>query len=172
VSSLDRLTAGRDVPAEIHVLVEIPKGSQNKYEYDEDLGMLRLDRVLYSPMVYPGDYGFVPKTRSSDGDPLDALVLVTYPTYPGTLVTARPVGVLEMVDGGVEDDKVLCVPVGDPRFDRTRDIGDIDAHHQDEIAHFFTVYKQLEGKKVEVIGWRDAAEAHRIIREAVVRYAA
>lgn len=168
--SLNTLPAGPDVPNLIHVVVEIPKGSQNKYEFDKELGVLRLDRVLYSPMVYPGDYGFMPQTLSTDGDPLDILVLVTYPTYPGTLLVARPVGVLQMIDGDERDDKILCVPQGDPRFDRTHDIGDIDAHHQDEIAHFFTVYKHLEGKKVEVIGWKDAAEARRIVTEAVARH--
>lgn len=170
MNAFDTISPGRKVPEDIHVIVEIPKGSQNKYEIDKEHGVLRLDRVLFSPIYYPGDYGYVPQTLSTDGDPLDALVLVTYPTLPLTLIDARPIGVLEMIDGGAQDDKILCVPMHDVRFDRVLSLEDIDEHSLNEIAHFFTVYKQLEGKKVEVIGWRGREEAHRIIAESIARY--
>lgn len=167
---IDHITPGTDVPNRINVFVEIPKGSQNKYEFDKELGVIRLDRVLFSSTVYPGDYGFVPQTLALDGDPLDALVFVTNPTMPGVLIEARPIGVLEMVDHGEEDDKLLCVPVNDPRFSHINDINDIEQPFLDEIAHFFQVYKQLEGKTVEICGWHDAAAAKEIITACVERY--
>ena len=168
--SLDSLPAGKNVPDTVHVIVEIPKGSQNKYEYDHELQVLRLDRVLFSPMIYPGDYGFVPSTLGLDGDPLDALVFVTNATYPGTLIEARPIGVLEIVDQGQVDDKILCVPVHDVRFNNMKDINDVEMPFLNEIAHFFTVYKELEGKKMEVLGWKDAATAKEVILRAVKAY--
>ncbi len=168
--SLNQIPSGPNVPDVINVFVEIPKGSQNKYEYDKELNVLRLDRVLFSSTVYPGDYGFVPQTLGLDGDPLDALVFVTNPTYPGTLIEARPIGVMEMVDEGEVDDKILCVPVSDIRFANMKDIGDVDQPFLNEIAHFFAVYKELEGKKVEVRGWKDAAAAKAIINRSVEAY--
>jgi inorganic pyrophosphatase len=152
--------------------VEIPKGSQNKYEFDHETGMLKLDRVLFSPLHYPGDYGFVPDTLAKDGDPLDALVLVTYPTYPGTLIEARPIGMLEMLDGGAVDDKILCVPVSDIRFADHHDIGDVHEPIRNEIAHFFEVYKHLEGKTVKIGGWKNAAAARKVIQESMQRHSA
>jgi inorganic pyrophosphatase len=172
MSALDSLPPGRNPPDDIRVIVEIPKGSQNKYEIDKESGLLRLDRVLFSPIYYPGDYGFVPRTLSTDGDPLDALVLVTYPTLPLTLIDARPIGLLDMVDGGEHDAKLLCVPVHDVRFDRIRDLSDMDEPTLNEIAHFFEVYKQLEKKKVDVKGWKGKDEAHRVIRESIARFGA
>lgn len=168
--SMEHISPGPNVPDQIHVLVEIPKGSQNKYEFDKEYGVLKLDRVLFSPMVYPCEYGYVPQTLALDGDPLDALVLVTNPTMPGTLIESRPVGVLEMVDQGDPDDKILCVPVGDPRFSHMKTISDVPKPLLDEIAHFFAVYKELEGKKVEVKGWHDVAEAKQIIERCVAGY--
>lgn len=162
-----RISPGSDVPHRINVLVEIPKGSQNKYEYDADLHVIKLDRVLYSPLYYPGDYGFIPGTIGPDGDPLDALVLVTYPTYPGTLIESRPVGMLEMIDGGEADDKILCVPIGDVRFDDTKDIHDVPQPMLNEIAHFFMIYKELEGKKVTVEAWKDAQAAKEVIERSI-----
>lgn len=167
---MHRIAPGKNVPEEIHVFVEIPKGSQNKYEWDEELNVLRLDRVLFSPMVYPGDYGFIPQTLGFDNDPLDALVFVTNATYPATIIDARPIGVLEIIDDGEEDDKILCVPVHDVRFNHMNNIDDIEEPFLNEIAHFFTVYKELEGKKVEVKGWKDAAEAKKIIERCVEAY--
>ena len=161
------LTAGPRAPDTVNVFVESPKGSQNKYEYAHELHILRLDRVLFSPLHYPGDYGFIPGTMAEDGDPLDALVMVSFPTYPGTLIEARPIAVLDMVDGGKPDAKILCVPVHDIRFAEDKDMGDLPKPILDEIAHFFTVYKHLEGKVVEIRGWQDAVAAKAIIRKSV-----
>jgi inorganic pyrophosphatase len=168
--SLQNIPAGPQVPDIINVFVEIPKGSQNKYEFDKELNVLRLDRVLFSSMMYPGDYGYVPSTLGLDGDPLDALVLVTSPTYPTTLIEARPIGVMEMVDTGESDDKILCVPVGDVRFNHVKDIGDVPEATLNEIAHFFRTYKEREGKKVDVRGWKDAAAAKVIIKSSIDAY--
>ena len=161
---------GADIPEIINVVVEIPRGSQNKYEYDKKHNMIKLDRVLFSPFHYPGDYGIVPQTLSEDGDPLDALVLVTNPTYPGILMEARPIGVLRMKDDGVLDDKIVCVSVNDPRYLHTADISDVEDHYRSEIAHFFQVYKELEGKRVEILGWEPAGEAKSVIIESVKNY--
>lgn len=154
----------------LNVIVEIPKGSQNKYEFDKNLGIIRLDRVLFSPLHYPGDYGFVPQTLGEDGDPLDALVLVGIKTFPGCLIEARPIGVMSMLDNGEGDDKILCVPVSDPRMSHIKSITQISKHVLEEIAHFFEVYKQLEGKKVEILGWKDSTVAKKKIKEAIARY--
>ena len=162
--------SGIDIPEIINVIVEIPKGSQNKYEYDKKHNLIKLDRVLYSPFHYPGDYGIVPQTLSEDGDPLDALVLVTNPTFPGILIEARPVGLLRMKDDGKLDDKIICVSTFDPRYLHTTDIDDIEQHHLREMAHFFQVYKDLEGKKVEILGWENSKQAKSVIIEAVKKY--
>jgi len=167
MSHLNAIGPGKKAPEEIHVLVEIPKGSQNKYEVDKELGVVKLDRVLFSPFHYPGDYGYIPQTLGLDGDPVDALVLMTNPTYPGVLITARPIGALEMIDNGESDDKILCVPVDDVRFKHVHDLSDIEEPTLNEIAHFFEVYKQLEKKKVEIIGWKNKAEAHEIIKKGI-----
>lgn len=154
----------------INVLVEIPKGSQNKYEFDKELNVFKLDRVLFSPFHYPGDYGFVPQTLAEDGDPLDALVLVSFRTFTGCLVKARPIGLLRMIDAGKVDDKILCVSDTDPRMEPFKDIKNLNSHLLDEIGHFFKVYKELEGKKVKVIGWKGAKEAKLKIKQAIARY--
>ena len=134
----------------MNVIIEIPKGSQNKYELDKETGVIALDRVLYSAQTYPFDYGFVPQTLWDDGDALDVLVLTTAPLMPGVLVKARPVGILPMVDSGEADEKVIAVPVNDPRFAHIKDIGDVNPHTLKEIAHFFTTYKLLQKKEVTV----------------------
>lgn len=154
----------------INVVVEIPKGSQNKYEYDKKIGAFVLDRVLFSPLHYPGEYGFVPQTLSKDGDPLDALVLVGFRTFPGCIIKARPIGVLHMIDNGESDDKILCVPETDPRFTHYKDAKELSEHVLNEIAHFFKVYKELEGKKVTIKGWKGAIDAKKIIKESIARY--
>lgn len=164
------IETGVDMPEIINVVVEIPKGSMNKYEYDKRHNMIKLDRVLFSPFHYPGDYGIVPQTLSEDGDPLDALVLVTNPTFPGILIEARPIGLLQMKDDGMLDDKVVCVSMNDPRYLHTTDITAIEDHYRSEIAHFFQVYKDLEGKKVEIMGWQSALDAKQIVVEAHKRY--
>lgn len=161
---------GGDIPEIVNVIVEIPKGSQNKYEYDKRHNMMRLDRVLFSPFHYPGDYGIIPQTLSDDGDPLDALVLVTNATYPGILIEARPIGLLRMKDDGALDDKIICVSTNDPRYLHTADISDIEDHYRSEIAHFFQVYKDLEGKKVEILGWESSKEAKSVIVDSVKNY--
>lgn len=164
------LHIGKNVPDIINVIVEIPKGSMNKYEYDKDSNIIKLDRVLFSPLHYPGDYGMIPQTLGEDGDPLDALVLVTNPTYPGVLIEARPIGLLRMNDSGTMDDKILCVPVNDPRYDGLNSINDIESHILKEMSHFFQVYKDLEGKKVEIVGWYDAPYAKDVLIKSMKHY--
>ncbi len=161
---------GIQAPNIINVIVEIPKGSQNKYEYDKTNNVIKLDRVLYSPLHYLGDYGLIPQTLSDDGDPLDVLVLMTNPTYPGILLEARPIALLKMKDTQETDDKILCVPISDPRFASYNDVTDVEEHVLKEISHFFQVYKDLEGKKVLVVGWGTEEEAKRIITDAINSY--
>jgi inorganic pyrophosphatase len=156
---------------EIDVLVEIPQGSRNKYEYDEESGRFRLDRVLYSSVHYPAEYGFVPGTRAPDGDPLDALVLTYEPTFPGCVIPARPIGVLDMRDEKGQDSKILAVPVGDPRFDGINDLRDLSPHWLTEIENFFATYKTLEGTVTEVTGWRDAGAALYVVADCRERKA-
>ena len=146
--------------------IEIPAGSRNKYEYDEEAGGIVLDRRLFTSMSYPADYGFIEGTLGDDGDPLDALVLVGDPTFPGCRIRARPVGVFYMRDEKGEDEKVICVPLRDPAFMRVSDIHDVAAEFRDEIEHFFQVYKQLEEKKTETRGFGNRADAERVIAEA------
>lgn len=154
----------------VNVIIEIPKGSQNKYEIDKKRNVIRLDRVLFSPLHYPGDYGIIPQTLAEDGDPLDALILVTFPNYPGILVEARPIGLLRMRDNGQPDDKVLCVPKRDPRYESVQDINNLEKHILKEIAHFFDAYKELEEKEVKIEGWGGAEEAKDLVKRAVEAY--
>ncbi len=150
----------------VEAVIEIPRGSRNKYEFDHETGHIRLDRVLYSSVHYPTDYGFVPGTCAPDGDPLDVLVFVEEPTFPGCRVWFRPVGVLLMRDEKGIDEKILGVPVADPRFDGIRDITEVQQHWLAEIENFFATYKVLEEKETRVEGWRDAATA----RDTLARY--
>lgn len=154
----------------LNVIIEIPMLSRVKYELDKDTGLIKYDRVLYSPMHYPANYGFVPQTLWDDGDPLDVLVLGAEPLVPGCLVEARPIGVLDMVDGGEGDAKVLAVPAADPRWKNTKDISDLEPHALEEIKHFFTVYKDLQKKKVEVGEWRDAISAKADVIKSIESY--
>ena len=164
------LPLGAKQPEEINVVVEIPEGSRNKYEYDKELDIFRLDRALHSSVYYPGDYGFCPRTLALDGDPLDVIVLVIQPTFPGCLVAARPIGLLEMIDGESEDDKILAVPVGEPAFDEVHNYTQIFPHTLRKISHFFETYKALEGKSTRIGAWRDAAYARRIVAESHERF--
>ena len=164
------LPPGRHVPEEITVVVEIPFGTRNKYELDKNTGLIRLDRVLYSSMQYPGDYGFIPRTLYLDGDPMDVVVLVKEQTFPGCLIDARPLGVLRMKDRGEPDDKVLAVPLNDPYYHEFFDIADIPQHLLKEIEHFFERYKDLEGKRVQILGWEKSDSAMRVIRESIALY--
>jgi inorganic pyrophosphatase len=140
-------------------LVEIPKGSRNKYEYDHDRDVIMLDRFLFSSMVYPTDYGFIPDTLGQDGDPLDAMVLVSEPTFPGCMIAVKAIALFRMEDDKGIDDKVLCVPLTDPAWNTLEKLDDVPNQLRDEIAHFFSVYKDLEQKKVSVDGWYSREEA-------------
>ena len=155
---------------EINVIIEIPRGSQNKYEIDKETGVIALDRVLHTAQTYPFDYGFVPQTHWDDGDALDVVVLTTVPLAPGILVRVRPVGILPMVDGGDKDEKVLAVPVGDPRFADVKNITDVNKHTLKEISHFFTTYKQIQKKEVTVGDWQDKAAAETAFARAIELY--
>src|SRR3984893_16581832 len=149
------LPIGDGAPDEVNAVIEISRGQTNKYEYDKQLHVFRLDRNLYSPVHYPGDYGFIPSTLSDDGDPLDVLVLVDAPSFTSCVMTVRPIGLLEMLDQGLGDEKVLCVGKNNPRYKDVWNYSEIYPHMLREITHFFSIYKDLEGKRVEVKGWRD-----------------
>lgn len=149
----------------VEVFVEVPMGSRNKYEYDHDRGQFILDRMLFSAVRYPGDYGYIPGTLAEDGDELDALVILGEPTFPGCLIHGRVVGMLDMSDDKGPDEKVLTVPDHDPRWQHIQGLADVPEHVLDEIAHFFGIYKDLEQKRVEVRGWHDEHDAKRTVAE-------
>ncbi|AEK93119.1 Inorganic pyrophosphatase [Corynebacterium pseudotuberculosis P54B96] len=156
----------------MEVTIEIPKGSRNKYEVDHETGKVYLDRYLFTPMAYPLDYGFIDHTLGEDGDPLDALVILPEPVFPGVIVKARPVGVFKMTDEAGGDDKLLCV-IDDVRWDHIQDITDVSEFLRNEIEHFFVHYKDLEpNKEVTGSGWGDKAEAEKIHAEAIERFKA
>ena len=163
---------GKRPPDEVTAIIEIPQGSRNKYELDKHTGLMRLDRVLYSAVHYPGDYGFIPRTLHEDGDPIDILVRIQEPTFPGCQIDARPIGVLRMLDKGEPDDKILAVPCHDPLHQEYFDIADLPAHYLKEVEHFFKIYKDLEGKRVEILGWEKSEAAMAIIGESIERYEA
>ncbi len=150
--------------------VEIPKGSRNKYEYDEDLGAIKLDRLLFSSVVYPTDYGFIPRTLGQDGDALDAMVTVTEPTFPGCVIEVKAIALFRMEDEKGVDDKVLCVPVNDPAWNGLDKLDDLPESLRDEITHFFSIYKDLEQKKVSVDGWYPRQEAEQEIERSRERW--
>jgi inorganic pyrophosphatase len=164
------LPVGEHTPEVVNAIIEIPADGVNKYEYDKQLHVFKLDRNLHSPVHYPGDYGFIPSTLSDDGDPLDVIVLVDDPTFCGCLCEVRPIGVLEMLDQGVLDEKILAVGKSNPRYAEVTDYRQIYPHILREITHFFSIYKDLEGKRVEVHGWHDAAFARGRINYAVDNY--
>ena len=155
----------------VDMLVEIPKGSRNKYEIDHETGRIFLDRMLFTATRYPADYGHIPETHADDGDALDALALVSEPTFPGCWVRIRPVGLFIMEDQGKEDLKILGVPLGDPVWREAETLDDIPPHLLLELEHFFTIYKDLEDKKTAVKGWRPADEALATIERARAAYA-
>jgi inorganic pyrophosphatase len=155
---------------DIEMIVEIPQGSRNKYEMDHETGRIRLDRMLFTSTRYPLDYGFIPGTLAEDGDPLDALVMLDEPTFPGCYVLARPVAVFWMSDEHGPDAKILAVPAHDPRAAGIRDLSDVPAYLTAEIGHFFDIYKEIEpGKGTDVRGWQDRASAEEVIEDAVSR---
>ncbi|HHT73237.1 MAG TPA: inorganic diphosphatase [Firmicutes bacterium] len=153
------------------VVVEIPRGSRNKYEYDAQTGRFYLDRMLFSAVHYPADYGFIPDTLAEDGDPLDALVLVGEATFPGCYIKVEPVGMFEMWDEKGPDQKILCVPISDPQWNWVKGLEDVPAHLLREVTHFFQVYKDLEKKKTRVGDWLPKQAALQTIKEAQARYA-
>ena len=157
-------------PEEVRMIVEIPKGSSNKYEYDGELDMFRLDRALYSPMHYPGDYGFIPGTLAEDGDPLDVLTLMQQPTFTGCVVSVRPVAILNLRDEKEGDAKILAVPTKNPRYDQIHTMDQIYPHVRREIEHFFQIYKELQGAVMQVDGWAGPMEARKAIVECRQRY--
>lgn len=162
---------GKKAPEVVNAFIEIPCGNHNKYEYDEELGAMKLDRVLFSPFFYPVDYGFLPQTLADDGDPLDVLVITSSPVFPGCVEEVRPVGILKMADEKGNDDKILAVPDKDPRYDHITDLERVSPHVMKEISHFFETYKELEKKEVRVTGWSGREEALAVIREAQAAYA-
>lgn len=143
----------------MNVIIEIPRGSKNKYEIDKETGLIALDRAAHTAQDFPFDYGFVPKTLWDDGDALDVIVLATFPLYPGILVRVRPIAIMNMIDDGDADDKIIAVPVSDPRWDDIQDLDDINKHTLKEMEHFYTTYKKLQNKVVEVTGFKGKKEA-------------
>ena len=164
------LPPGPDWPRIIYVVVEIPKKSRNKYEYDEEGGFVKLDRVLFSSLHYPGDYGFIPQTLHDDGDPLDVLVMTNEPTFSGCVIEARPLGIFHLVDRGKLDDKILAVPHTDPLFAGYHTLDDVPPHFLEEVTHFFNVYKDLERAEVIGRGWDGIEYAHAVIERSVEQY--
>jgi inorganic pyrophosphatase len=172
--NLTHLPVGPHPPEVVNAIVEIPKGGRNKYEYDAQLGVFRLDRVLYSAVHYPAAYGFIPSTEAVDGDPVDILVMTTEPTFTGCLIEARPVGLLRMRDEKGEDEKILAVPTVDPLFQQVQELADLPPHFLQEVEHFFQIYKELERKLVQTFGWESRASAYEAItagiRKGVEKY--
>jgi inorganic pyrophosphatase len=157
-------------PGIINVLIEIAGGSKNKYEFDKDMNAFALDRVLFASVKYPYDYGFVPNTLADDGDPLDGMVMMDEPTFPGCVIAARPIGMLLMIDGGDRDEKILCVPAEDPRYNEVKSLKDIAPHRLEEIAEFFRTYKNLEKKVTEIQGWKDVDAVTPLVEECIKAY--
>ncbi|PPD57747.1 inorganic diphosphatase [Dehalogenimonas etheniformans] len=152
------------------ILIEIPKGSQNKYEWDKERKIIKFDRMLFSAVHYPSDYGFILDTLAEDTDPLDALVLVSEPTFPGCLIDAKPIGLFRMRDEKGPDEKILCVPMGDPHWNFIQELSDVPPHLLKEIEHFFRIYKELEKKKTGVEGWEDRDSAIKAVQASRKRY--
>ena len=169
-SRYSHVPPGTDKPNVVNAIIEIPKGSRNKYEIDKKTGLMRLDRYLYSSSHYPGDYGFIPQTLAEDDDPLDILVRVNEHTFSGCLIEARVIGIFRMMDRGQNDYKILAVPNRDPLFDEFQDLDNVPMHFLREVEHFFSTYKQLEGVEVENNGWGHAAEAMKEVRDSIDRY--
>ena len=166
------LDPGPDAPREFFAVIEIPKGGKVKYEVDKPSGMLRVDRVLYSSVVYPANYGFIPRTLGEDHDPLDVLVLMQEPVQPLSMLRARPIGMMMMDDQGLSDEKILCVHLDDPEYRGYRHIDELQPHRLAELHRFFEDYKKLEKKEVRVAEFVGPEEAVRTVREAIERYAA
>lgn len=163
--SFHNIPIGDDCPSIVNAVIEIPQGSSNKYEFDHELEIFKLNRTLYSPLFYPFDYGWVCDTLAQDGDPLDILVITSQPTFTGCVIAARPLGVLMMRDDKGQDEKILSVAATDPRFEDISRLSDLPPHLLKEIVHFFDIYKELEEKQTQVLGWQDVETAHHIIQK-------
>lgn len=173
MANLKNLPVGKKAPEVVHMVIEVPRGSSNKYEYDPDLEVVKLDRVLPTAQFYPGDYGFIPSTLADDGDPLDGLILSTYPLLPGVVVDVRVVGMVDMQDEKGGDAKIIGVIAEDPRWDHIKDLADIPQATKNEIQNFFETYKALEahkGKWVKVTGWMDKAGAMNEVNACIERH--
>ena len=168
---LQRIPSGLKPPQEVYCLVEIPRGCTNKYEYHKKLGIFFLDRVLYESVFYPCEYGVIPQTLTDDGDPLDIMILSTFPTFPGCLISSRPIGALRLLDSGKKDDKIIAVPKHDPRFDHVEKLEDLAPHFKKEISNFWENYAELQsGKEIKIIGWREKKAAYQLIKNAIKNY--
>lgn len=169
---ISSISIGKNPPFEVNCLVEIPKGCANKYEYDKQNHVFKLDRVLYSAVFYPTEYGIIPQTfNKEDGDPLDVMVLSTFPTFPGCLISCRPIGVLRLIDSGEEDYKIIAVSANDPRFEEIKDLEDLTTHAKKEIKNFWENYVELQkDKKIKVEGWGRREKAHEIIKKAIEEF--
>ena len=168
--NIHSLPIGDSAPDVVNVIIEIPAGTHNKYEYDEKLDVIKLDRVLHSPFFYPVDYGFIAETHADDGDHLDVLLVNDSPTFPGCFVECRPLGLFKMSDDKGIDDKVIAVPVGNPHYKNVQKLSDLEPHLLEEISHFFEQYKKLEKKEVKVIGWSDRTVAVKAIARSHAEY--
>jgi inorganic pyrophosphatase len=171
---VSKISAGKDAPKDINVVIEIPHGSGVKYEVDKESGAMVVDRVVFTPMVYPAAYGFIPNTLADDGDPADALVLISAPLVPGAVVRSRPIGLLKMEDEAGQDEKIVCVPHDKvhPQYTGITEISQLPAITRDAIEHFFSHYKDLEkGKWVKITGWGSAADAEKAITDSIARAA-
>jgi inorganic pyrophosphatase len=165
--NIQKLPRGDKYPEEFNMIVEITKGSRNKYEYDEELDIIKLDRVGYTTQVYILDYGFIPQTRSEDGDHLDAFIFMDSPTFPYCLIKARPIGVMYMIDSGDKDEKIIAVPVDDVRYNHITELDQMSPHFKKELQHHFEHYKDLQNKKVEVTGWGNREDALKVMNESI-----
>lgn len=165
------IPTGPNPPREVYCLVEIPKGSSNKYEFDMKMGVIKLDRVLYGAVFFPTEYGIIPQAWSEDNDPLDVMVFSSFSTFPGCVLTCRPIGVLKMIDSGQEDNKIIAVPSSDPRFNKINDVADLAPHLKKEIANFWENYSELQpNKKIKILGWSGKEAAWEIIKKAIKIY--
>jgi len=164
------VSPGEKLPDEMNVIIEINKGSKNKYEIDKKTGLIALDRAMHTAQDYPFDYGFVPQTLWDDNDALDVIVLTTYPLFPGILVAVRPVAIMNMIDGGDADDKIIAVPLDDPRWDDVQDLDDINKHTIKEMEHFFSTYKKIQNKEVSVSGFRGRSDALAAVERSMDLY--
>ncbi len=165
-----QVSPGEDLPNSVNAIIEIPNGSKGKYEIEKESGLVKLDRVLYSSVTYPANYGFIPQTYCDDKDPLDILVLCSVDLYPMTLVEAKVIGVMHMVDGGEQDDKIISVAKNDPSYNHINDISELAPHTMKEIVQFFESYKALEGKSVVIEGLHGRTYAQSIVMESIELY--